>query len=1476
MLSGLKLPQPKWDSTKVDQWSTFATDFESLVECLGGERLVQLLDSKPQNVTLQPGEDRWSDTEEVRAVAAPGEDEEPPSDDLRLSDLTVEELALDKKLYHILKLSITGPSHDMILHVQSKSFLSAFDILRREHGAANCLRKTALIGSLFGLSYNNGSIADFKQEALNLLRQIYQADVQLEDIIMACLLNAFDSEDFQAFKLMTAKQIDSGERINLFDHVQSIANSVELAQQSKHRSSVNRVTDAPGCTRCGQSTHDRNHCYAKRHKDGRKLTDRPPAQKPKKKGGKGKAQGSAGEGGKLSDLLANLGDQSKVTLDQVKSAVAQATSLRVKTAKVSESESTGAPPENSSSSSVSQLEAIVNQSQADSNACRVSRTVVLDTGSGVHLSTDSSVLDTSTRTKVAGFDGNSTSITDGKGNLGLTVKNSGGQILDLTVHQVDRLDGIPEDILSLGLLTKSGFSFIANDKGSILISPDGDNIPVRIENGIFVLDNLDKSHGCNFVRSNQQRINFMQIHTRLGHASHKAIIDTLHNTYGLIVKPEDIKDFFCPVCALTKSIRQRISTHRNPDTLPDQPLQVFHADIKVYPKGIVSKQGFASHVIYVDLYSDFIVLYGLKRKSDAPNTLRDLELLFGLSKLAHSVTIVTDGDGAFRGPYTEACNAIGIRHDFTPPYTPQHNRAERAILRIDTMARVSLVDAPHVDYGPHYYEASKCASYVHNRVVGTRGKTPYELVKHQQPMIKHLIPFGCKGYLHAHTELKRKQLPLGHRAEEVIMLGYRSPFSNQWRVEVQSSPKRVTFSIHVDWDEDSHGMMNVLSDDHLEAIMDEAGIDLTIRLPNVSSNENPVAAPPEGQVETSNLDLDGQSQNFSAVDFPPDSENLDSESPEKSVSGNLASVDQSANDPNLEISGADGEESPLRVPGYYGHNAAADIDEANIIDYPRARACMISVLNSASTHRVMREVLLQHVLETEDAEAWFAAIDKEMTAILEHTAVIIPEGHPDYDQAVREATPSRIILTEKRDGRKKARWVVQGCFESKDKDDFNLYAHTASLTAFRTLCFRRDRRDRTLAVIDIITAFLQSHRYDVNEPARWIKLKDPRDGKWQYYRLLGPIYGQRSAPVRWEETFAQWLQQQGFTRGENDRCVYYRSRDDISILVYVDDVIIDGDEAAVRDFIRDLRDRFEATDPVYLTPETPIDFLGIIISVDHGCIRLSMESYHRKLLANMGMSDVKPIGTPLSEPIQESENLSSSEATRFRSGLGGVGWLASTIRPDLAYAFSRLGQHMASPTVGAMEALNRVLRYISGTTHAALEMPLNTTDSLTENIYDFFCDSDHAGNREVQNERRSQSGRLARLNGVPVEWHSSKQSVTTISSTEAEIYAASSAVQAFMHLGFMTEELGIPGFPQPFQLYIDNRAAEIFMEHSAQVSRLKHIDCRLIWVKQMRDRAVVIPCGVASSENLSDIFTKILPGTTFRFLRDKLITLIKF
>ena len=218
------------------------------------------------------------------------------------------------------------------------------------------------------------------------------------------------------------------------------------------------------------------------------------------------------------------------------------------------------------------------------------------------------------------------------------------------------------------------------------------------------------------------------------------------------------------------------------------------------------------------------------------------------------------------------------------------------------------------------------------------------------------------------------------------------------------------------------------------------------------------------------------------------------------------------------------------------------------------------------------------------------------------STILIPldANDPEYATALQLATPGRILLDIKRNELYKARGVKQGFKEDKelfDGPDFNYYAHVAKLTTVRSALLRYKRGNRRICLKDVSTAFLRSKKFPEGKH-KYICFKNPISHQWEYYKQTGPIYGEDSAPKLWEDTFADFLENTaGMDRGKNEPCVFHRASDDLSILVYVDDLLIDGDDACVRQFLTQLAHEFDCNDPVFLGIDSPIDFIGIIISL---------------------------------------------------------------------------------------------------------------------------------------------------------------------------------------------------------------------------------------------------------------------------------------
>lgn len=415
-------------------------------------------------------------------------------------------------------------------------------------------------------------------------------------------------------------------------------------------------------------------------------------------------------------------------------------------------------------------------------------------------------------------------------------------------------------------------------------------------------------------------------------------------------------------------------------------------------------------------------------------------------------------------------------------------------------------------------------------------------------------------------------------------------------------------------------------------------------------------------------------------------------------------------------------------------------------------------------------------------------------------------------------------------------------------------------------------------VKDVRTAFLQADAF-AEDVIKYVCFFDPLLQRWEYFRQIGPLYGECSAPVRWEDTFATFLMEEGFKRGCNEPSAFYNNDHDTFLLTVVDDGLCDAEEADCMWLTNLLETRFQCRDTEWVVPDEPaLDYLGMLLRQDSSRMYLSMETYILDTLELLDWSNVKPVCTPIAEQIDtESDPLSPSDTRLFMTGTGCLGWLANTVCPDDAFAHSRISQHMASPNERALSTLRRTFAYLKGTVHLSLSAPTYGSDKdvTARSIFthpldnetagwEFYVDSDFAGNSESQNKRRSQNDYIALLNGAPALWGSKVSSVAfahpqigeahaDVSSGAAEVYAAANATYEFLNLSYIAEEINLE-FPLPCILQMDNATAQTFAEGSAFKTKLKHIDCRQEWVKTLRDREICIPLHVDSSDNQPDVF----------------------
>ena len=107
-----------------------------------------------------------------------------------------------------------------------------------------------------------------------------------------------------------------------------------------------------------------------------------------------------------------------------------------------------------------------------------------------------------------------------------------------------------------------------------------------------------------------------------------------------------------------------------------------------------------------------------------------------------------------------------------------------------------------------------------------------------------------------------------------------------------------------------------------------------------------------------------------------------------------------------------------------------------------------------------------------------------------------------------------------------------------------------------------------------------------------------------------------------------------------------------------------------------------------------------------------------------------------------------------------------------------------------------------------------------------YSDADFAANKL---DRKSLTGGIVRLNGMPVSWTAKKQGGVALSTMEAELVAASEQVRELLGIREMMCEIEKPPM-LPMPLHVDNQAALKQLAGEASSLKAKHIDVRLKFV----------------------------------------------
>ncbi|KAE8676439.1 hypothetical protein F3Y22_tig00111614pilonHSYRG00169 [Hibiscus syriacus] len=459
--------------------------------------------------------------------------------------------------------------------------------------------------------------------------------------------------------------------------------------------------------------------------------------------------------------------------------------------------------------------------------------------------------------------------------------------------------------------------------------------------------------------------------------------------------------------------------------------------------------------------------------------------------------------------------------------------------------------------------------------------------------------------------------------------------------------------------------------------------------------------------------------------------------------------------------------------------------------------------------------------EASKSSEWMTAMKEEIDALQQNqTWDIVPKI-----KDVKPISCKWVYKIKRRpDGsieRYKARLVARGFSQQYGLDYDETFSPVAKLTTVRVLLALAANKDWNLWQMDVKNAFLHG------ELDREIYMTQPMGFQSQDHpeyvcKLRKALYGLKQVPRAWYGKIAEFLTKSGYSVTPADSSLFVKANEGklAIVLVYVDDLIITGDdEAEILQTKENLSVRFQMKELGQLK-----HFLGLEVDRTHEGIFLCQQKYAKDLLKRFGMLECKSTSTPMEPNIK----------------------------------FGVMSRYMQNPKKPHLEAVQRILRYVKNTIDYGLLYKKGEDCKLVG-----YCDADYAGDHDT---RRSTTGYVFKLGSGTISWCSKRQPTVSLSTTEAEYRAAAMAAQESTWLIQLMNNLHQP-VDYAIPLYCDNQSAIRLAENPVFHARTKHVEVHYHFVREKVLQEEIEMRQIKTDEQIADLFTKSLSVGKFEHFR---------
>ena len=188
----------------------------------------------------------------------------------------------------------------------------------------------------------------------------------------------------------------------------------------------------------------------------------------------------------------------------------------------------------------------------------------------------------------------------------------------------------------------------------------------------------------------------------------------------------------------------------------------------------------------------------------------------------------------------------------------------------------------------------------------------------------------------------------------------------------------------------------------------------------------------------------------------------------------------------------------------------------------------------------------------------------------------------------------------------------------------------------------------------------------------------------------------KQAPRVWYDRLTAYLIEHGFKRGFTDTTLFIRKDKNYFVVtqIYVDDIVFGAtNNSLAQSFADEMKKMFEMS----MVGEL-IYFLGLQVKQTDSGIYINQAKYARNLVKRFGLETTAHARTPIAANAKLTNDPSgeSVDVTLYRSMIGCLLYLTASC-PDIAFSVSVCSRFQSNHKVSHLNAIKRIINYVSGT-----------------------------------------------------------------------------------------------------------------------------------------------------------------------------------